>query len=240
MPPRMAHQSPANIDMWADWMIGTRRHDASVAEKSTFPAFNCPAAETMLTVCHCIAVKLCVAFLPADRSSVVMHHRRVSVHGGKRVAVSILPTAKAHARRGDDHGDIIHSLGSKGGWRNSRLMACPRAKRRGAGCYARAPSRPPSQRGYGGRLGPSGNAPSRTIPASRRSLARGSRRRCKQIGQQHQRPTFHNARYPAFDCSRNIEMTPLCKIEVTLPRVLGSREVRRGGGVDEQAGVQPA
>ncbi len=28
-------------------------------------------------------------------------------------------------------------------------------------------------------------------------------------------------------------MTPLCKVEVTLPRVLGSREVRRGGGVDE-------
>ena len=26
-------------------------------------------------------------------------------------------------------------------------------------------------------------------------------------------------------------MTPLCKVEVTLPRVLGSREVRRGGGV---------
>jgi hypothetical protein len=31
-------------------------------------------------------------------------------------------------------------------------------------------------------------------------------------------------------------MTPLCKVEVTLPRVLGSREVRRGG-VDEQTGV---
>ena len=41
-------------------------------------------------------------------------------------------------------------------------------------------------------------------------------------------------------CKRNIEMTPLCKIEVTHPRVLGSREVRRGGGVDEQAGVQPS
>ena len=42
------------------------------------------------------------------------------------------------------------------------------------------------------------------------------------------------------NCKRNIEMTPLCKIEVTHPRVLGSREVRRGGGVDEQAGVQPS
>jgi hypothetical protein len=41
-------------------------------------------------------------------------------------------------------------------------------------------------------------------------------------------------------CKSNIEMTPLCKVEVTLPRVLGSREVRRGGGVDEQAGVQPS
>jgi hypothetical protein len=42
-------------------------------------------------------------------------------------------------------------------------------------------------------------------------------------------------------CTRNIEMTPLSKVEVTLPRVLGSGGgVRRGGGVDEQAGVQPA
>ncbi len=41
-------------------------------------------------------------------------------------------------------------------------------------------------------------------------------------------------------CSRNIEMTPLCKIEVTLPLVLGSREMRHGGGVDEQAGVRSA
>ena len=41
-------------------------------------------------------------------------------------------------------------------------------------------------------------------------------------------------------CKRHIEMTPLCKIEVTHPRVLGSREVRRGGVVDEQAGVQPS
>jgi hypothetical protein len=41
-------------------------------------------------------------------------------------------------------------------------------------------------------------------------------------------------------CTRNIEMTPLSKVEVTLPRVLGSRGMRRGGGVDEQAGVQPA
>jgi hypothetical protein len=45
---------------------------------------------------------------------------------------------------------------------------------------------------------------------------------------------------PTVVCKRNIEMTPLCKIEVTHPRVLGSREVRRGGVVDEQAGVQPS
>ena len=41
-------------------------------------------------------------------------------------------------------------------------------------------------------------------------------------------------------CKRNIEVTPLCKVEVTLPGVLGSREERRGGGVDEQAGIQPS
>jgi hypothetical protein len=41
-------------------------------------------------------------------------------------------------------------------------------------------------------------------------------------------------------CKRHIEMTPLCKIEVTHLRDLGSREVRRGGVVDEQARVQPS
>jgi hypothetical protein len=51
---------------------------------------------------------------------------------------------------------------------------------------------------------------------------------------------FQNRSYAAEICKRNIEMTPLCKIEVTHPRVLGSREVRRGGVVDEQAGVQPS
>ena len=35
-------------------------------------------------------------------------------------------------------------------------------------------------------------------------------------------------------------MAPLCKIEMTLPRVLGSREKRHGGAVDEQARVQQA
>jgi hypothetical protein len=44
-----------------------------------------------------------------------------------------------------------------------------------------------------------------------------------------------------FLCKSNIEMTPLCKVEVILARVLGSGEVHRGGGVvDEQAGVQPS
>ena len=39
-------------------------------------------------------------------------------------------------------------------------------------------------------------------------------------------------------CKRDIEMTPLYKIEVTHPRVLGSREMRHGGVVDEQASKQ--
>ena len=51
---------------------------------------------------------------------------------------------------------------------------------------------------------------------------------------------MHNVDYLAARCKGNIEMTPLCKIEVTHPRVLGSREVRRGGVVDEQTGVQPS
>jgi hypothetical protein len=52
---------------------------------------------------------------------------------------------------------------------------------------------------------------------------------------------FQIACFATLACKSNIEMTPLCNIEVTLPRVLGSREVRRGGGVvDEQAGVRPS
>ena len=54
------------------------------------------------------------------------------------------------------------------------------------------------------------------------------------------RCAIHNDETLLTRCKRNIEMTPLCKIEVTLPRVVGSREVRRGGVVDEQAGIQPS
>jgi Winged helix-turn helix len=39
-------------------------------------------------------------------------------------------------------------------------------------------------------------------------------------------PIFQKTNSPTFEYKRNIEMTPLCKIEVTHPRVL--REVRRG------------
>ena len=52
------------------------------------------------------------------------------------------------------------------------------------------------------------------------------------------RSSFHIVADGNPHCKRNIEMTPLCKIEVTHPLVLGSREVRSGGVVDEQAGVQ--
>ena len=45
------------------------------------------------------------------------------------------------------------------------------------------------------------------------------------------RVIFHNDPYTTSNSKRNIEMTPLCKIEVTHPRVLGNREVRRGGVV---------
>jgi hypothetical protein len=48
---------------------------------------------------------------------------------------------------------------------------------------------------------------------------------------------FQNHYYRTLVCKRPIKMSPLCKVEVTLPGVLGFREVRRGGGVDEQAGA---
>jgi hypothetical protein len=47
----------------------------------------------------------------------------------------------------------------------------------------------------------------------------------------------HDVPYATFRCKSNIEMTALCKVEMTLPRVLGSPEVGRGGGVDKQTGV---
>jgi hypothetical protein len=90
-------------------------------------------------------------------------------------------------------------------------------------------------------------------------VGRGGTARCPRIPLDDPKPKFRDdwvgslARYSSrstmifqkpknapFDCKRDIEMTPLCKIEATLPRVLGSREVRLGGVVDEQAGVQPA
>src|SRR4051794_21969392 len=51
---------------------------------------------------------------------------------------------------------------------------------------------------------------------------------------------FPNHRYRTFGCSRNIEMTPLCKVDVTLPEVRGALGVRDAGGVDEQAGIRSA
>src|SRR3954469_5787354 len=42
------------------------------------------------------------------------------------------------------------------------------------------------------------------------------------------------------ECCRNIEMTPLCKVDVTLPGVRGASGVRDGGGVDEQERIRSA
>ena len=84
-----------------------------------------------------------------------------------------------------------------------------------------------------------------TIPGKRLSLmivvcpiAVLFRRRGRALGRSTACSIFPERRFATGGCKRNIEMTPLCKIEVTLPRVLGSRGVRRGGVVDEQAGVQ--
>src|SRR4051812_17994187 len=51
---------------------------------------------------------------------------------------------------------------------------------------------------------------------------------------------FQKAGYATMTCSRNIEMTPLCKIDVTLPEVRGALGVRDDGGVDEQEGIRSA
>lgn len=51
---------------------------------------------------------------------------------------------------------------------------------------------------------------------------------------------FPNCRYAIFGSSRNIEMTPLCKVDVTLPEVRRASEVRDAGGVDEQEGIRSA
>src|SRR5271154_793129 len=41
-------------------------------------------------------------------------------------------------------------------------------------------------------------------------------------------------------CNRNIEKTPLCKVDVTLPGFEGPRGVRDACGVDEQKGIRSA
>jgi hypothetical protein len=51
---------------------------------------------------------------------------------------------------------------------------------------------------------------------------------------------FRNLCSATFLCSSNIEMAPLCKVDVTLPGVRGASGVRDAGGVDEQEGVRPA
>jgi len=51
---------------------------------------------------------------------------------------------------------------------------------------------------------------------------------------------FRNAQYAPSLCNPNIEMTPLCKVDVTLPGVRGASGVRGAGGVDEQEGIRPA
>jgi hypothetical protein len=40
--------------------------------------------------------------------------------------------------------------------------------------------------------------------------------------------TFHKSRFATFDCERNIEMTPLSKLGVTLPGVRGASGVPDG------------
>src|ERR1700758_5007565 len=50
---------------------------------------------------------------------------------------------------------------------------------------------------------------------------------------------FHKLTCPYYRCNRNIEMTPLRKVDVTLPGVRGASGVNGAGGVDEQEGIRP-
>jgi hypothetical protein len=52
---------------------------------------------------------------------------------------------------------------------------------------------------------------------------------------------FHKGDYANPECNRNIEMTPLCKAQTALSRMLGLREDGPDvGGVNEQQGVRQA
>jgi hypothetical protein len=59
-----------------------------------------------MAICRDVAIELCVALAAADRSSVVLHHLRVGVHGGEGVSISFLPTSKLRARRRDYHSTV--------------------------------------------------------------------------------------------------------------------------------------
>ena len=50
---------------------------------------------------------------------------------------------------------------------------------------------------------------------------------------------YHNIRSADSVCNSNIEMTPLCKVDVTLAGVRRASGVRGVGGVDEQEGIRP-
>ena len=72
-----------------------------------------------------------------------------------------------------------------------------------------------------------------------RSPSSTGTRLCSHTQMKGQSESLHKKLSYAYRCSRHIKMAPLCKIEMTLPR-LGFREKRHGGAVDEQARVQPA
>ena len=51
----------------------------------------------------------------------------------------------------------------------------------------------------------------------------------------------HTGTYQSYACRRNIEMTPLCKVQMALSCFSGLQEdVPYDGGVDERQGVFPA
>src|ERR1700685_1663987 len=88
-------------------MVRTRGHYARVTQESTIQGLDCPPAKGMLPPCGGVAIKLFVALAPANRPSVIVHHVGVGVHGGERLPITLLPTAKPQTRGVDYHSDTI-------------------------------------------------------------------------------------------------------------------------------------
>src|SRR5882672_12565455 len=85
--PGVPHQPPADLEMGTERMVFVRGHDTCIAQEFATSIFNSPTTEAVPIECCQIAVKLCVAHRPADRTTEVVHHLGVRVHCRERLPV---------------------------------------------------------------------------------------------------------------------------------------------------------